>query len=320
MWQLRGLDLNLLLALDALLEERHVTRAAERLGLSQPAVSNALGRLRDVFGDDLLVRGRAGMEPTPRALELAAPVRRLLRQAERLLESEAGFDPALCRRHFTVRMSDLLGHLVLPACIARIAAEAPSVAIDILHLPPAATLDALERDELDLALSMGLAHGASIRAQPLLPDHMVCVLRKGHPAAARLLTGERFLALRHVRVAISPTDSRFVDDVLAAEGKRRQVAMTLPHWLVVPEVLRATDLAAVMSSRLARAFVDRPGSGLVLRDVPFASSCFDWTLYWHARHDSNAAHAWLRRLVAEVVSPGGRAAPPAAAARRRRGG
>lgn len=303
---LRGVDLNLLVALDALLEERHVSRAALRIGLSQPAMSNALARLRATFGDALLVRSPGGMEPTDRARALAAPVRMALRQAERIFASDAAFDPRACERRFVLRMSDLLGRLFLPAIAAALAREAPRAGLEVVHLSPAQTVEALEGDTCDAAVSMGLAHGAAIRRDPLLDDRMVCVLRHGHPAARRARLGlEEFLALDHLRVSISPVDSRFVDDVLARLGRQRRVALNLPHWLVVPEVLRATDLAAVMPERLARVLA-APEMGFVLSALPFETTAFEWSLYWHRRREGSAEHAWLRQLLSEAVEGGGK--------------
>lgn len=297
---LRAIDLNLLVALDALLAERHVTRAGSRVGLSQPAMSNALSRLRALFGDALLVRTPAGMELTPRALELVDPVRGVLRQVERVMATEEAFDPAQSRRSFTLRLSDLLGRLLLPGLMARLRAQAPHVTLDIAHLPPAGTVDALEADSCDLAVSMGLLHGGSIHAEPVLPDRMVCLMAADHPAAAETLSLDDFLALRHLKVSISPTDSRFADDVLIKARRSRHVALNLPHWLVVPDVVRSTDLAAVMPERLAEIFV-REAPGLTLCGLPFADAPFAWSLYWHRRHGSSRALAWLRGLVAEAM-------------------
>lgn len=288
--RLRTLDLNLLVALDALLSERHVTRAARRIGLSQPAMSNALGRLRRTFADELLVRTATGMAPTPRALELVEPLRQALRQVERVLESEQGFDPRGSTRTFNLRMSDILAHLVLPALLARMPA-ASRFSLNVVHMPPAATLNALERDEIDLAVSMGLEAPNSIRSATLLDDRMVCLMRKGHPLTRRRLTLERFLAQAHVKVSMNPTDTRFVDDVLGGLGHQRRIALNVPHWLVVPHVLKETDLLAVLPRRLARTFL---GEGLVQRELPFPSSPFAWTLYWHRRHDRSPASLWLR--------------------------
>ena len=297
---LRAVDLNLLVALDALLAERHVTRAAERVGLSQPAMSNALGRLRHLFKDAILVRTATGMQPTPRARALAGATRQLLRQVEHLLEPDAGYDPLASGRRFSLRMSDLLGLLLLPALLERLRVRAPRVAIDVLHLPPTRTVDALEADEVDLAVSTGLEHGASIRAEALFADRMVCLMRSSHPLARGRLTLDAFLAQRHLKVSISPTDQRFADDVLGRLERKRDIALNLPHWLLVPHVLRRTDLVTVMPGRLAAAIA---GQHLVARELPFAPDRFQWTLYWHRRYDGNSANEWLRQEIRAAARP-----------------
>ena len=295
---LRSVDLNLLVALDALLSEQHVTRAAERVGLSQPAMSNALGRLRGMFGDELLVRTATGMQATPRAIELVEPVRQLLRQAERVLESDAGFDPADAERTFTIRMSDILAFLILPPLMARKPA-ASRMAYSILHLPPADTVEALERDEIDVAISMGLDHSKSIRAEKVLADRMVCVMRASHPIAGRPLTLKTFLAQDYVKQSMSPTDMRFVDNVLTDMGHQRRITLNVPHWLVVPHVLKQTDLLMVMPGRLAAALND---DALCARDLPFRSAPFDWMMYWHRRYDQSNANRWLQQELREVCA------------------
>ena len=298
---LRSIDLNLLVALNALLTERHVTRAAERVGLSQPAMSNALSRLRHVFKDDLLVRGPSGMQATPRALALAEPVRQALRRIERILNSEAAFDPTVSRRGFTIRLSDLLGFLLLPPLSAILQKEAPLVGLDIVHLSPTATVEALEKDEVDLAVSTGLTHTSSIRSQVLMHDRMVCVMRVGHPLASRPLTHEAFLSARHAKVSLSPTDLRFVDAALARLGLSRNVALNVPHWLLVPHLLANSDLLAVMPHRFARAV---HGQHLAIRELPPPSEGFAWSIYWHRRHDADTALVWLRSGFAAAVKAG----------------
>jgi DNA-binding transcriptional LysR family regulator len=252
---LRSVDLNLLVALEALLSERHVTKASERVGLSQPAMSNALGRLRGMFADELLVRTSTGMKPTPRAMELVDPLRHLLRQVERVLESDSSFDPETTERTFTIRMSDILACLILPRLMAQKPSQA-RIGFNVLHLPPANTVDALERDELDIAISMGLDHSNSIRHEKLLTDRMVCIMRKAHPASRKKFSFESFIAQQHMKVSMSPTDVRFVDDVLAELGHQRKIVLNVPHWLVVPHVLKQTDLLAVMPGHLATALMD----------------------------------------------------------------
>jgi DNA-binding transcriptional LysR family regulator len=291
---LRSVDLNLLVALEALLRERHVTRAADRIGLSQPAMSNALGRLRHIFGDDLLVRTAKGMQPTPRAEELLEQTQQLLKQIERVLENDGSFQAKTSKRKFSVRMSDLLGMLLLPNLLEDLRKSAPCVGLDIVHLPPARTVDALERDEIDVAVSMGLEHSHVILSKVLFTDSMVCVMSKNHALAKKTLTLDNLLAYRHLKVSMSPTDLRFVDDVLSRMRLARDVALNVPHWLVVPHVLARTDYLAVMSGRLARKIAGRT---LVIKDLPFASQLFDWSVYWHRRHNGNQAITWLRKLI-----------------------
>ncbi|WP_375465336.1 LysR family transcriptional regulator [uncultured Methylobacterium sp.] len=291
---LRTVDLNLLVALDALLTELHVTRAADRVGLSQPAMSNALSRLRHLFKDELLVRTASGMQATPRAIELSGPTKQVLRQIERVFESDTEFDPAAAIRNFSLRLSDLLSLLLLPTLLDRITRCAPGISLNILHLPPIRTIEALEKDEIDLALSTGLKHSNSICAEIVMSDRMVCVMRSGHPLAQEPLDLDAFLGQRHLKISMSPTDMRFVDDVLAGDQLKRNVSLNVPHWLTVPSILARTDLLSVMPGRLASAIA---GDGLVARDLPFASAPFNWVLYWHRRHDENRAIGWLRKQI-----------------------
>jgi DNA-binding transcriptional LysR family regulator len=295
---LRSIDLNLLVALDALLTERHVTKASERVGLSQPAMSNALNRLRGMFDDELLVRTATGMKATPRASELVEPLRQLLRQVERVLESDSGFAPESSQRTFTVRMSDILACLILPLLLAR-RPETARIGYNVFHLPPALTVDALERDEIDIAISMGLDHSNATRSENLLHDRMVCIMRKSHPAAGKSFTFESFIAQQHMKVSMSPTDVRFVDDVLAGLGHQRKIVLNVPHWLVVPHVLKKTDLLAVMPGHLAQALMD---NGLRMEELPFQSAPFHWMMYWHRRYDQSKANRWLRDQVKQVCS------------------
>lgn len=291
LFNLRSVDLNLLVFFDALMTERHVTRAANKVAVSQSAMSNALGRLRHVFRDELFIRTAKGMEPTPRAIELEPSVRAILQQTTRLMASDLYFDAATSERQFICRMSDLVGSLVLPSVMARIRTAAPGLTVEVLHLPPEKTVTALEADQLDLAVSMHLRHKNTIRSEPLFTDRMVCLVREGHPLSTGTITMKKFLAFSHVRVAMSPTDIRFVDSVLGEQGLQRKVALTVPHWLLVPRVLVSTDLITVMSERAAQRFVD---SGTVMRPLPFPTEQFDWTMYWHRRYEHSRAHQWLR--------------------------
>jgi DNA-binding transcriptional LysR family regulator len=295
---LRTLDLNLLVALDALLAERHVTRAANRIGLSQPAMSNALGRLRRIFRDDLLVRTASGMQPTAQAELLREPLRLVLRQIERVFEGAVGFDPQRAKVTLVLRLSDLLAYQILPPLLANIVRSAPGVSLDIVHLAPTETVDALERDEVHAAISMSLEHSASIRSEALLGDRMVCVMRRGHPLEREHLTLEAFFDSRHHKVSMSPTDRRFVDDILREAGHTRNVAVNVPHWLLVPHILRSTDLISVMPERFAASI----SHDLLCKALPFASAPFEWRLYRHRRHEGSRAVDWLCQRLRQVAA------------------
>src|SRR5690625_3121548 len=282
MVNLRSIDLNLLVLFDALMAERHVTRAANRVAISQPAMSNALGRMRAVFKDELFVRTAKGMEPTPRALELAQLIHPILQQAVRLMNSDSQFDPTGSERTFKTRMSDLLGIIILPKLMGHLRAEAPRVSLDVVHLSPEQTVEALETDQLDVAVSMDIEHTSTIRSEMLFADRMACIMRADHPLAHGRLTIKEFLSYGHLRVSMSPSDVRFVDRLLAAQNLERNVVLNVAHWSLVPRVLLETDLIAVMSARGAQHLA---GSKVAIRALPFDASNFMWNLYWHRRYE-----------------------------------
>ena len=297
MLNLRTVDLNLLVAFDALMVERNVTRAARSIGLSQPAMSNALARLRTVFSDPLLVRTANGMQPTLRALELTDAVRGALKQVQRVFDQQPTFEPSLARQNFIIRMGDMNEFIFLPRIIAELRRRAPGITLEIKYLSPEHTTDALESDGVELALSTGLNHNASVQSKSLLADETVLVLRKGHPFIAARNKAVEFLTLAHIRVAQSPADTRFLDDYLMRQKKTRDVVLTLPHWLAAAAVVAQTDLVTVVSARMARN-LDRQLRTLPL---PFGPQRFDWTLYWHRRYETQTAHRWLRGLIQDVA-------------------
>jgi len=294
---LRSIDLNLLVFFDALMAERHVTRAANKVSISQSAMSNALSRLRHVFKDDLFIRTSKGMEPTLRALELGQSIGQILQQTSRLMSSDIHFDPLISNRSYSIRMSDLIGALVLPVLVTNLSSSAPNISLDVLHISPEKTVELLESDQLDIALSTDLEHNNSIRSQALISDRMVCILRKGHPLSSGKLTLKKFLDGKHLRVSMSPTDIRFVDNVLADQGHKRDVVLNVPHWLLIPEILKKTDLIAVISERLASNFSN---DDFVLRPLPFKANYFHWTMYWHKRYEHSQSHQWLRELISST--------------------
>ncbi|KVN50593.1 LysR family transcriptional regulator [Burkholderia stagnalis] len=295
---LRSIDLNLLVILDALLTEKQVTRAGLKIGLTQPAVSNALSRLRYVFKDEILARTTLGMELTPRAQALVLPVRQIMQQIEALFESDYQFNPYTSERHFTVRMSDLTELLMLPALLRLMRLTAPHIGMDVVHLSAAKTADALEAGRLDLAISAGIAHSGTLSSQTVFQDRLVCVLSRNHPEAERPLTLERFLALDFLNVSINPVDHSLIDNQLANMNFTRRIALNVPHWLVVPNMLDALPYAVIMSERHALSLDD---ARLVIRELPLPMEPVTWSLYWHRRYDASNAHAWLRNCIVEVA-------------------
>ncbi len=287
---LRGLDIQLLLAFDALMADPHVTRAARVIGVSQPAMSHILARLRELFGDPLLVRTSRGMSPTARALELITPVRSALRELRSILGAPTAFEPATSCDTFTIRMGDVNESLILPALLKVIEKEAPKVSLKVLHLPVSETLKALDAQEIDFAISAGLSHPVSIRSTPVLEDEMICIMRKGHPAEHRPLTQKAFLALRYINIAQS-----IFDEQLSKQNLRRDVLLSVPQWLVAPFIVESTNLVTVISRRMASLFNVR--KTLALRPLQFGSQLFQWRMYWHQRHDAHPGQKWAREAV-----------------------
>jgi DNA-binding transcriptional LysR family regulator len=291
--RLAGIDLNLLTSLDALLATQSVTRAAQELGRTQPAVSHALRRLRELLGDELLVRTPKGMQLTPRALELRPAVRAAIEAAEAVLQEAPAFDPARAQRSFTVAMADQASFLLLPPLIERLAREAPGVRIE----QPPGPLHTLV-DDADLAIGVFRDEPATVRQEPLFREEFACVLRRGSAAARGKLDLERFLALPHLLVAPRGLPGSPLDDALAKAGQRRRVVLTVPHFLVAPHVIATTDLVWTAPAGLARAFGHLP---LVMREPPFRTEGFTVTMRWHARLDRDPGLRWLRGLFREVA-------------------
>jgi DNA-binding transcriptional LysR family regulator len=293
----RGLDVQLLFAFDALMRERQVTRAAQLVGVSQPAMSHMLARLRDQFGDPLLVRTTRGMEPTPRAVALIDPVRRALHHMSQVFETETDFDPATSTHVFTIRMGDMNEFLILAPILAALQAEAPGIGLRVQHLSPALTVKALDTGEVDFAVSTRLDHPKTVRSVDLLDDHMVCILRAGHPWARKRWTVDEYLALRHINIVQAIEDTRFAEYEYARD-QRRNVVLSIPHWLAAPALVEQTDLVTSLSQRMARRVNDR--RQLVLRELPVGRPDLFWRLYWHRRHESVPAQRWMRALVCRV--------------------
>ena len=297
--QLRSVDFRLLLAFDALIAERHVSRAAVALGLSQPAMSHALAKLRQQFDDPLLARTSTGFEPTPKALELIDPVREAIRQVNRLFTEGSTFVPLTSSDAFTVRMGDMNEVLFLPELLRRLQERAPNIVLTVQHLPPSETIRALEASAIDFAVSALIKHSKSVHSLELAKDRMVCVMRKDHPAATGPLTTRDFLALRHLRIVQSAGDMRFVEEALLKRGLRRRVMATTPHWLAASYLIERSDLVAALSASMVHRL--NSDGRFAVRPLPVGGAEFSWRLYWHRRYDARPAHRWIRTMFESVA-------------------
>jgi DNA-binding transcriptional LysR family regulator len=290
-------DLNLLIVFDAVMQERSVTRAAGRIGLSQPAVSHALGRLRHMLKDELFIRTPEGMMPTPRAEQLADPLRRALNDMQLALEPET-FVPAQAARQFVVAVNNNAAVVLASPLLTAVTDAAPGIQLD---LRPSGLRDMpalLDRGELDVAIGTFDDVGERFAGAPLLEDSFVVAMRCDHPAARRELTPQALAGLSYLEISSSGEDTGFVDDWLGTRGLTRSITHRAPR-LAAAAILSSTDLVAVLSRRLAEHWVQR--YGVTTRKLPFASPVIRTEMLWHRRFANQPAHLWLRKLIEQTA-------------------
>lgn len=295
---LSAVDLNLLKLFEALVRERSVTQAGLRLGLSQPAASRALGRLRTMLGDRLVVRGKLGLELTPRGEMLAGPVTRLLDDARGIV-SPAVFDPASATGRITIAAHDHLSLLVLAGLTARLERHAPALSLHIAQ-PAGDNVQLVEQGTADLALGIFEALPGSLYRRGLYTDRLVCVVRSDHPGVAGGLGLERYVAMRHVAVTISGVGESAVDAALSTLGLTRHVALRVPHFLAGAMLVADSDMILTLPNRLARRLADR--LPLMLLDLPLQVAPLSPAMIWHERFHGDPAHAWIRQQLVDVVA------------------
>ncbi|PWK60760.1 LysR family transcriptional regulator [Aminobacter sp. AP02] len=290
---LRRIDLNLLVALEALLDEKNVTRAAHRLGMSQPAASRALGRLRALFSDALLVDGPGGYVLSSRAEEVRPVLSWILAGVGEMLEANA-FDPATATGRIRLLTPDLQAASLAPYLLARLAHEAPLLDLDI-DAPGSHGLDLLERGDADAMVALIDEAPAGIRRRRLYDEELVTLMRADHPALAGEFTLERFLALEHIVVSVTGVGPAPVDEVLARMGRTRRVKLRVPNFFAAVEIAARSDLIMTLPSSLARAAANM--RRLVSLPPPFDLKSFTMSLAWHARQQDAPRHIWLRRVI-----------------------
>jgi len=293
-------DLNLLVVLDALLREGSVTRAASRVGLSQPALSHALARLRAQFEDPLFVRRGRGLEPTARARAMTDPVRRAIAEIERALSTAPAFDPSTSRRNFVLMMSDLSELRLMPHLSARLLRLAPGVSVRVVHGPTAPPDEVLAGDHApDIVLSLLSPDDTRPCRAPLYRQTFVVLLRRRHAALARKLTLARYLELDHLVVAPRGRPGSLVDSWLSERGLHRRVTLTMAHFFGAALVASNTDLALSAPSALAEVASSTLPLGTAL--LPLTLPENDIGQFWHARDDLDPGHRWLRAELARAA-------------------
>ncbi len=299
-------DLNLLRVLDALLRERNVSRAAERLSLSQPAVSNALNRLRELLDDPLLVRVGRAMQPTPRALSLETPIRDALQQIEHTLNAGDFFDPATSRQRFVIAVTDYVELICMPRLMAHLAQVAPGVQLAIEHLTPSLPAEALDNGELDLVLGRFVEVPTRFHTRRWASETLQVALRQSHPLADEALDLDRFLRLRHLWVHGGQTRG-MVDQWLEEHGLSRDVVYTTPNYLQAAHIVASSDLAAVLPTQLARYFAEL--MPLRLFELPFDLGSFRLDIVSVAQRERDAALQWLIEQIVVVAGNAGAGLP-----------
>lgn len=295
---LSNIDLNLLLVFQTLMTHRHVTRAGQALGLSQPATSNALGRLRKLLDDDLFIRSVHGLQPTPKALTLAKQIQPALNQIQSALTPPQAFNSATSQITFNIGMSDYVEFVLLPPLLNKIQSVAPGIHLQIQSGDRSAQLAMLDQGELDLLCGLFPEQLDHHHQQHLFKETFVGVCRRSHPTIQADLSIKDYVAANHLLVSIKGDRIGRVDRLLAAQNLQRHVAISVPHFLVVPGIIAKTDLITTLAKRVANTFSQL--YSLQVLPLPFDTEGFNVYMRWHKSNEKNLAQQWLRTLVSEI--------------------
>ncbi len=290
-------DLNLLVVFEAIMQERNVTRAARRLRLSQPAVSHALGRLRIMLKDDLLVRGPEGMMPTVRAGQLAGPIREALASLAIALEPQST-RPEDTSRSYTIAVNGYTAYVLAWRIVAALRRAAPRMRLTILPSGTRDILDELDAGLIDFALAGMTDGGDRFKCSRVMTDHYVAVLRRGHPGARAAMRAEDLAQMEHLTITSTGDNTSFVDDILEARQLTRDIVLSLP-FLAAPEALAGSDLIAIVPSRVAQKLTRL--WDLVACPLADETPNVELFMTWHRRLDSQAEHRWIRGTIRECL-------------------
>lgn len=292
------LELKLLVAFEAVLSQRNVTVAADSMGISQPAMSTCLGKLRRVLNDPLFVRTSRGMEPTPFALDVAQPIRDALHLIRQTLNRDRHFDAATSTRTFRIIMTDIGERVFLPTLLRRLSEVAPGVNLHTMQLPMKEMREALESGEMDLAVGFIPDLAAGYYQQRLFNRSYVCVTRRDHPVIGDTISLKQYLVASHAIVSAPGTGHDVVERVLADKGYQRRIALHVTHFLAIPLIVATSDLVVTIPSMLAESYL--PTSDIKLLTPPLKLPIYTIRQYWHERFHEDAANRWLRELLSDL--------------------
>jgi len=293
---LNKVDLNLFVVFDAIYAEGNLTRAGQIVGITQPAVSNALARLRDTFNDPLFVRTAQGMVPTPMAQNIIGPVRNALQLLRTSVHESRSFEPREASKTYRVSMTDLSEAVLLPPLFQRLQRGAPGLSVESLLARRRETTKELAAGRLDFAVDAPLNTDPQVRHVKLMEDRLVCAMRREHPLAGATLTLERYLALQHIHISSRRSGLGYIDLALGRQGLQRRVVLRSQHYLMASEVLQNSDLAMTVPERFARR------QGLHYSDLPVEVPLLESHLYWHESTDQDPANRWMREQFIDIAN------------------
>jgi DNA-binding transcriptional LysR family regulator len=305
--KLPEVDLNLFVVFDTVYTERNLTRAARVLHITQPAVSNALKRLRAAFGDPLFVRTPRGVAPTPVADSIAARVKEALNMLSLSLTEGGKFSPRQSEKVFSLAVHDIDEAVLVPRLMERLGAAAPGLSLECVSVPRDELEQELAAGSLDFALDVPLFSVPMLCRQLISAERYVCAMRPGHPVAAEALTLERYLGLHHIHVSTRRRGVGHIDRALERLGRARDIKLRMTSYMAAPAVVASTDLVLTIPRSLASMYE------LAMLELPFEVGTLDQYLYWHRNADEDRANAWMRGILLDVLgkrrSPAARQAP-----------
>lgn len=292
---LNKVDLNLFIVFDAIYTEANLTRAGQIVGITQPAVSNALARLRETFNDPLFVRTAQGMVPTPMAQNIIGPVRNALQLLRVSVQESRTFNPLQANKTFRISMTDLTEAVVLPPLFQRLRRLAPNVKIESMLAKRRETTKELAAGRLDFAMDAPLNTDPQVRHVKLLEDRYVCAMRRAHPLAKDKLSVEEYLSLSHIHISSRRSGLGMVDLALGKMGQQRKIALRSQHYMMATQVIQQTDMAVTVPERFARRH------DLHQIPLPVDIPPLETHIYWHESTDQDPANRWMREQMIEIA-------------------